>query len=1053
MGILGSLAVVTVMAAVIGACIRAHAHAELEDWENPAVNGRNREPVHCTLMPFPGAASAANGSPAASLFYKSLNGTWKFRWVPKPDERPRNFYLPAFDASAWDEIPVPSNWEMQGYGIPIYSNVAYPHPANPPYIPHDNNPVGSYRTDFEIPEGWAGRQVFLQFGGVMSAFYVWLNGEMVGYSEDSMIPAEFNVTRFLTGGKNVLAVEVYRWCDGSYLEDQDMWRMSGIYREVMLYTTPTVHVRDFFVLSDLDGACRNAAVRVTAKVRNYGAVANGCSVEMSIIGPDGNEAAMARASQIDMLEGNAEAEVSLNEHVEGVRTWSAETPVLYTVVLTLKDATGALVEAVSCRHGFRKIEVRDKQLFLNGVSVKLKGVNRHEHDPERGKAITVAGMVQDIKIMKQNNINTVRTSHYPNQTAWYDLCDEYGLYVVDEANVESHGMGYDLDKTLGNRPEWEQAHVERITGMAERDKNHACVIFWSLGNEAGSGCNFTAAAKALRAMDTSRPIHYERFNEITDIHSEMYHPIESMRLYAADKPSKPFFLCEYAHAMGNSVGNLQDYWDLIESEPCFIGGCIWDFVDQALRKRMDAPPGWFWAYGGDYGDMPNDGIFCCNGVVQADRKPNPSLWEVKKVYQTITVTPVDLVAGKVRIRNKYDFTNLNAFELVWELAMDGAVEQQGTLGRIDLAPKQAVEVSVPLAMPVLKAGAEYWIKVSFRLAEATPWAEKGHVVAWDQYKVPYPVPAAKTVDVALLAALSITEDTERIRVTGEGFRMAIGRISGAIESYAVGNVELIHTPLIPNFWRAPIDNDMGNNMPDRLGVWRDAGPNLKVTRIEVKRTSPQVIRVDVSARLAAKDAQLETTYTVYGSGDVIVENTFMPGNGELPELPRSGMQMALRGEFEHLTWYGRGPHENYWDRKTGAAFGVYSATVEEQIHRYVRPQENGNKTGVRWVAFSNDAGVGLLAVGMPELCFSAWPFSMQDLEECTHDYQLPRRDFVTVNLDYQQMGVGGDTSWGALTHPEYTLPAQRYSYRFRLSPLRANGSAIRDAAAIKWNFS
>lgn len=1010
---------------------------EASDWEGPSIVGRNKEAPHCTLTPYGDPVQAALCDRAASPFCRLLNGLWKFHWVPKPADRPANFFRSDFDVSGWADIPVPSNWETEGYGVPIYSNVAYPFPADPPRIPADDNPVGSYRTTFDVPDAWAGRRILLQFGGVMSGCYVWVNGQEVGYSEDSMTPAEFDITRFVQPRDNVLAVQVYRWCSGSYLEDQDMWRLSGIYRDVLLYAAPVAQIRDFFARCTFDAAYRDAVLRLTMKVHNSGPAQDGLSVEAGLLAPGGAPATAnpLMTGAVGPLPSGGESEIELAAPVFGPLKWSAETPYLYTLVLTLKDAAGAVVEAVSCRFGFRQVEVRDNQLFVNGVSIKLKGVNRHEHCPDRGKAITVAQMREDLRIMKQNNINTVRTCHYPNQEAWYDLCDEFGMYVIDEANIESHGMGYDLDTTLGNRPEWETAHVDRVVRMVERDKNHPSVIIWSLGNEAGSGCNFVAAANALRAIDPTRPVHYERFNDIADIHSEMYYPIELLEQYARENPRKPFVLCEYAHAMGNSVGNLQDYWDVIDAQPCLIGGCIWDFIDQALRKKTDAPPGWFWAYGGDFGDTPNDGNFCCDGIVGPDRTPNPSMQEVRKVYQNIKVEPVDLASGRVRVRNKYAFLNLDAFEAAWELMADGRVLQEGSLGRLSVPSGGAADVLVPFSLPPLEPGTEYWLTVRFTLAEDCLWAAKGHVVAWDQFLMPFDAPQAPRIDPAMLPRLSLEESGADFGIYGEDFSVRIGKRSGVIESFQSSGLELLCAPLEPNFWRAPTDNDRGNGHPDRCRVWKDAGANRELRGIALRQATPQYLDITAVFALADGNARYTVNYAVYGSGDVVVD-VRLEAAARLPELPRIGMQAAMPGAFDRVTWYGRGPEETYWDRKTGGAFGVYSFPVAQQVQRYVRPQENGNKTDVRWFAVTNAAGAGLMAAGMPVLECSAWPFTMRDLEECTHDYELPRRHFVTVNFDYAQMGVGGDTSWGARTHPQYTLPAGTYAYRFRLTPLR-----------------
>jgi len=878
---------------------------------------------------------------------------------------------------------------VHGYGIPIYLNVPYPFPPNPPHIPHEYNPVGSYRRQFIIGDEWEGRRIFLHFDGVKSAFYVWINGRKVGYSQDSMTPAEFNITQYLKTGENTLSVEVYRWSDGSYLEDQDMWRLSGIYRNVYLFATPQVHILDFFVQTDLDNRYIDATVMVRPKIANYsGQNLKGWTIEAQLYDQE-TIPVLYKPMVRDILSisgerypqrGNVKFAL-LEAKFRNPHKWSAETPYLYTFVLTLKDNNGQVIEVESCRIGFREVEIKDGQLFVNGKSVKLFGVNRHEHDPDHGRAIPVSRMIQDIKLLKQHNINAVRTSHYPDDPTWYDLCDEYGIYLIDEANLESHGLkGY-----LSNVATWHNALVERAIRMVERDKNHPSAIFWSLGNETGCGPNHAAMSAWIKDYDPTRPIHYEgafgrpKDPYYVDIISRMYARIPEITRIATDPVDvRPMVLCEYAHAMGNSVGNLKEYWDAIRSHKRLIGGFIWDWADQGLRKK--SPDGKeFWAYGGDFGDKPDDGNFCCNGLVQPDRKPNPSLYEVKKVYQRIHVVPVDTMAGKFRVQNEYDFLNLDFTEIAWELSADGHIIQKGTLPKMTLVAGAEGKLHIPFKKPKLQPGAEYHLKITFALAADTSWARRGHIIAWDQFRTPYDVPPAPIVDLNTMPPLTLKHTVQKITVTGRGFELMFARSSGTLESFLFRNKQLIVSALVPNFWRVPID-------------------------------------------------------TVYGSGDIVVDATLTPGGDNLPNLPRFGMQMAMPGRFNTLTWFGRGPHETYRDRKTGAAVGFYSGPVNEHIHTYVRPQENGNKSDARWMALTDRDGVGLIAVGMPTIDVSAWPYTMADLEKARHIHELPQRDTITVNIDYKQMGVGGDDSWGARTHREYTLPAKTYRYRFRLTP-------------------
>jgi beta-galactosidase len=1018
--------------------------SEVNDWENPKVFGINKEPSHTTLMVFPDRNSALNNSRTQSPFYQSLNGVWKFNWVKKPADRPVEFFSSDFDASHWDEIKVPSNWQMEGYGIPIYLNSPYPFEKNPPYIQHEYNPVGSYRTEFEIPEGWDGRQVFIHFDGVESAFYVWVNGKKVGYSQDSRTPAEFNITSFLKSGKNILAAEVYRWSDGSYLECQDFWRLSGIFRDVCLFSTPCLHIRDFEVVTDLDDLYRDAVLSVTAKVKNYAPTSDGVQAEFVLLDDEGQSIGRDPffKQSFPSISSGEEKSISTALKVKSPAKWSAESPSLYTLLLVLKDSQGEVLEVESCRFGFREVERKDGQILINGVPVLFKGVNRHEHHPVTGHYVSEESMIEDIVLMKRFNLNAVRTSHYPDTPLWYELCDKYGLYLIDEANIESHGMGYRPDVTLGNNPDWKEAHLDRIIRMVERDKNHPSVVIWSMGNEAGDGINFEACADWIHRRDAQRPVHYERalMKSHVDIFSPMYAPIESLVRYASQPQARPLILCEYAHAMGNSVGNLQDYWDVIERERQLQGGFIWDWVDQAI-SRTTSDGRAFFAYGGDFGDNFNDGNFLCNGLVQPDRRPNPHYFEVKKVYQYVSAEPVDPLNGIVRIHNKYDFISLDFLDISWTLTADGKTIQKGVLPRMDLDPKATQEITIPFSKPAPAPGVEYAVNIDFSLAEDHLWAERGFRVAWDQIEIPFESPPLPKADFAVMPGLKMLESENSYSISGQTFRINIGKDSGAIDSFEFQGNELISRSLIPNFWRAPTDNDEGNRMPERLSVWQTAGSDRIVANLDVQQTHPSKIQIKAEFLLPAGKSELSTLYTVYGSGDVIVENSFKPGM-ELPELPRFGMQMRIPDNYSTITWYGRGPHESYSDRKTGAAVGLYSGSVEDQIHPYIRPQEVGNKTDVRWATITDDKGAGILVVGSPLLNVSAWPFTLQDLEQAEHTFELNRRNFLTFNIDYKQMGVGGDNSWGARPHPEYLLPAQEYSYKFRISPLSGKEESL-----------
>jgi beta-galactosidase len=1024
------------------------------EWEDPRVFAVNREPAHATFVPYPDEPSARRGVSTfaagvarveGSPFVRSLNGTWKFHWVANPAERPADFYRPDFDVSHWREIPVPSNWEMEGYGTPIYTNITYPFKRDAPRVTEEppeswtaykqRDPVGSYRRTFDMPATWKGRQNFLVFDGVASAFYVWVNGERVGYAEDSRLPSEFDVTRFLKPGENVLAVEVYRWSDGSYMEDQDFWRMSGIFRSVSLVSRAPAHVRDFYVRTQLDAQYRDAKLRLQVKLRNAGAAAAALSLDAKLLDGSGRSVFPALVWRADVSAGS-EAAVDFEQAVVNPRKWSAEEPNLYTLLLTLKDAGGRVLEVIPWRVGFRSSEIKGGQLLFNGKQLIIKGANRHEFDPDRGQVVTTEGMIQDIKLMKQYNLNAVRTSHYPNVQEWYDLCDLYGLYVLDESNIESHGYGANEEQRISNSEDFTDAHVARVSRTIERDKNHASIFLFSLGNEAGVGRNFDAARAWVKAHYPEFNISYESGNSRhSDVFSPMYtKPREIIPQWEKHGRGRPMFLVEYAHAMGNSTGNLQEYWDVIESNPHLHGGFIWDWVDQGIRKR-DAPGKPFWVYGGDFGDVPNDDNFCTNGLVFPDRTPHPGLDEVKKVYQFIKAEPVDLLAGRIRVRNKYLFRDLSFVRGEWELTENGVVIERGNVPPLRVGPGQAQEVTLSLRRPVLKPGAEYFLKVTFALAAKASWALLGHVLAWDQFEVPYEVPPAPVRDAAALPPLKLTESAEGFTVVGQNFTARFGRSSGALEAYEFGGRQLLASSLAPNFWRSPTDNDRGNGMPKVLGVWRDAGPARKVTEVTAEQPTPRTVKITALAKLPAGDSTYRNVYAVYGDGSIEVESELTPGQG-LPDLPRFGIQLTMPGEFRTVTWYGRGPQENYWDRRTGAAVGRYTSSVEDLWTPYIEPQESGNRTDVRWVTFTNASGAGLKATGMPLLYFSAWPFAAQELERRKHPFEIVKSKDITVNLDYRQMGVGGDDSWGAWPHTEYRLPAKPYQYKFRLEPVR-----------------
>ena len=1032
------------------------------DWENPQLTGVNNEPPHATMVVCPDANTARkigitdNAERVKSPFYRSLNGDWKYHYSKNQTERVPDFWKPDFDDAAWTTIPVPANVEIHGFGIPIYVNIAYPwrRPWKPPFVPGDdpNNTVNSYRRTFEVPKAWEGRRVFLTFDGVNSFFYLWINGEKVGLGKDSRTPVEFDVTKYVKPGQNLLAVENFRWCDGSYLEDQDMWRLSGIFRDVYLWSAPAVHIRDFEVKADLDSQYRDGEFGVKVTVRNEGEQAADVLVEGKLLDPDGKTVTGLRMT-LSVPPRGQEFSARIASSVPAPLKWTAETPNLYKLLLTLKDTAGKTLEVIPANVGFRKVEIKNGDLLVNGQRILIKGTDRHEFDPDRGQAITPEVMEKDIRLMKQYNINAVRCSHYPNQPAWYDLCDRNGIYLIDEANIESHGMGYGRE-SLANFPEWREAHLNRTIRMVERDKNHPSVIIWSLGNEAGDGPNFVATSAWIHQRDSSRPVHYERAGRQphTDIVCPMYPNPRELGDYASKPETRPYIMCEYSHAMGNSSGDMWSYWRQIYSLPHLQGGFIWDWVDQGLRQKQQPLPlarfeptkrgdPTFWAFGGDFGPAgtPSDQNFCCNGLVSPDRQPHTGLREVKHIYQYIHCEPSDLVRRTIKVKNGYDFTNLKDIAVLrWRLTGDGRELQAGELPAPDLAPHATVQVALPVRQFTPEPGVEYFLELSFRAKADLPWAPQGHELAWDQFELPDNAPAP-VMAVESTPAPEMTQDDAQIVVRGTDFAMRFDKKSGALASLQFKGTELVASPLRPDFWRAETDNDRGRDMSRSQGIWRTAHEGARVENVTAKEISPRrAIEVAVTLALPKVDAEWTTTYTVYASGDILVRAGFNPAKTSLPKLPRLGMQMTLPAGFEQLTWLGPGPQETYSDRKD-AKVGLYQGTVSDQFFAdYTEPGETGNKVDVRWLALRNAKGVGLLAVGMPLLSAKALHYGAADLNAAAHPFELPRRDTVTLNLDLRQQGVGGDDSWGAWPHAEFLIPCQPATYSFRLRPFAAN---------------
>lgn len=983
------------------------------DWENSEIFGINKEEAHSTAIPFATIDEAKETNWEASPFYRLLNGKWKFKWVPKPADRPSDFYKPEYDVANWDEIPVPSNWQMYGYGIPIYLNTDYAFGVvNPPYIPHDNNPVGSYRRDISIPDSWAGREIFIHFAGVKSAFYIWVNGKKVGYSQDSMTPAEFNITSYLKKGNNVLAVEVYRWCDGSYIEDQDMWRLSGIFRDVYLFSTPKIHIRDFFIKTDLDENYINAQLTIDVELKNYSDKnIEDYSVETVLLDNVGNKVGKKLSELNINIVADGKGNISLNKWVNNPGKWTAETPNLYQVILILRNGEGEIIETTESKIGFREVEIKDSLFLVNGILVLLKGTNRHEMHPRYGQHIPRETMIKDILLMKQFNINTVRNSHYPNDPYWYKLCDEYGIYLVDEANVESHGANGLLPRS---NPKWTAAVVDRMKNMIQRDKNHPSIIMWSLGNEAGMGTNFFVMRDYAHKVDPSRPVHYEGYNDAADVHSRMYPSIKEMLEYASGDDKRPYFLCEYSHSKGNSSGGLQDYWDVIESNPIFFGACVWDWVDQGLYKK-DKNGIEYFAYGGDFGPegTPSNGNNCLNGLIFPDRTYSPKLIEIKKVYQNITVEPIDLLEGKVKIKNKFSFTNLNKYEAKWELSEDGVIIQEGEIGKIELQPLEEKNITIPFEDVKIIFGAEYWLKIYFVQSEKTLWAEKGFEVAWNQFNIPFKSESTKVNNIVQSSPVHSVENKNEIIVSGENYEIIFNKSSGTIQSlnyngneYLLNKKGIVSGPTL-NVYRAPIDNDHGISEK-----WKEYGMNkstLNVESISVEKVDETKVWVNVQINHKMKNGSgfiHKCTYTILGSGDIYSDNQIFP-YGNLPSPAKIGISFILKPEYKNIKWLGRGPFENYYDRKTAAAIGLYSSTVEEQYVPYITPQDNGSKQDVRWALFSNDHNNGIIFVNRSDpFTMNALNYCQLELDEAKHTNELKRSDEIYLTISAYERGVG-----------------------------------------------
>lgn len=992
------------------------------DWMNPKIFNKNRVNPHSPFIHFTEQYTNSN--------YLCLNGKWKFKYSDNPSKRPKNFSKIEFDDSDWDHINVPSNWEVEGYGVSIYVNVPYEFTdavkgkddayqkvkerPNPPLIPADRNPVGSFRTKFTLPEDWQKSRLRLEFGAVKSAMYLWINGNKIGYSQGSKTPAEWEITDHVIPGENLIAVEVYRWSDGSYLECQDFWRISGIKRDVFLYSLPQVHVKDFFVQGDLTTDYQNGIFDVSIDFNIPEAITNSVyNVSVSLLKKD----EIILKESIPFQES-----IKFIKEIDYPKKWTAETPNLYECRIDLLNGDTTIHTAI-CSVGFRRVEIKNGLFLINGKAITLKGVNRHEHDHKTGHVISEESMIEDIKLMKLFNINAVRCSHYPNHQLWYELCNKYGMYVIDEANIESHGMGYDPDVTLGNNPDWIEAHVDRVQRMVGRSKNHPCVVIWSLGNEAGDGICFTECYKWVKQFDPSRPIHYERaeLGSNTDIFCPMYTPISYLEKYASNKQNKPLIMCEYAHSMGNSTGNLQDYWDVIEKHAQLQGGFIWDWVDQGLLTK-DETEQEFYAYGGDFGPKgtPSDENFCINGLVDPDRTPHPALWEVKKVYQNIDFELIG--KSTIRIKNKHDFIDLQNFRILWGLQKNDQIITTGEIKDVDAIPGSYSDYEI--LIPKINAADEFFLNLKAITIQDENLVPVGHTAASEQIILS----GKKYSKVILNNKVRIQSKKNRIYLMKDDLQVKFDTNTGEVTSIKQNSIKQKVKGFLPNFWRAATDNDHGNEMVKRCAVWKEVSEKRKLKKPEISDKSITFI-------FDLKIAEFRITYSISNNNELMVKSILNPIEDELPLIPRIGLSIRLDNELQNVEWFGRGPQENYWDRKSAAYVGKDKSTVDELYFPYIRPQENGYRTDVRWLSIYDEEGSGLQFSGNPLFCFAALNYTREELDRYEwskqrHPHELVKAGFVDLNIDLAQMGVGGDDSWGAKTHSQYTLPAKKYEFEF-----------------------
>ena len=1003
-----------------------------QEWRNPEINAVNRAPMHTNYFAYESAETAGKGLKENSANFLSLNGTWKFNWVKDADMRPTDFWQIGFNDKGWDDFQVPAVWELNGYGNPLYLNIGYAwsnhFKNNPPEVPVEDNHVGSYRREIVVPASWKGKDIIAHFGSVTSNMYLWVNGKYVGYSEDSKLEAEFDLTPYLRPGqKNLIAFQVFRWCDGSYLEDQDFFRHSGVGRDCYLYARNKKRIQDIRVTPDLDANYQNGSLAVNLTLKGSGAV------DLELLDASGKQVSKATAK------GNGITTLQ----VENPKKWSAETPYLYTLRASLQGSD----EIIPIKVGFRKIELKKDQVLVNGKAILFKGANRHELDPDGGYVVSRERMIQDIQVMKKFNLNAVRTCHYPDNNLWYELCDQYGLYVIAEANVESHGMGYD-EATLAKAPNYKKAHLERNQRNIQRGFNHPSIIFWSLGNEAGDGDNFVACYEWIKKEDPSRPCQYEqaRQKDHTDVFCPMYYGYSAMEKYGQrTDATKPLIQCEYAHAMGNSEGGFKEYWNIIRKYPNLQGGFVWDFVDQSCRWTGKNGVE-IYAYGGDFNRFePSDQNFCDNGLISPDRVPNPHMYEVGHIYQNIWTTPVDLSKGIVKVFNENFFRDLSAYYMEWQVLKGGKVMRTGRIENLNVGPQETAELTLDYGKTC--ECTEWLLNVSYKLKNREGLLPAGHEVAKNQLVLnPYKAPAMELKNVEAMnketVAPQIVDNQENyLIVKGEHFVTEFGKKNGYLSKYEVNGTDMIleGASLTPNFWRAPTDNDMGARLQLKYANWKN--PGLKLTSLTSK-TENNLVVVDATYDMTNVSAKLYLTYVINNVGAIkVTQKMVTDKNAKVSPMFRFGMQVQMPKDFDAIEYYGRGPIENYADRKACTDINIYRQSVDEQFYSYIRPQENGTKSDIRWWKQLNHSRNGLQIVAEAPFSASALHYTIESLDEGPvkkqgHSPEVAKANLTNLCIDKVQMGLGCEDSWGRITRPEYQIPYADYEFTFILTPVK-----------------